>query len=85
MSRRRFLSTSAQAAFSFHIIPSGLLGRRAPSNRLNLACVGVGGFGAINLKACEGENIVALCDVDSAYAAKRSPCTRRPGSTRTTA
>ncbi len=70
MSRRRFLSTSVRASLSFHIIPSGLIGRRAPSNRLNLACVGVGGFGAINLRACEGENIVALCDVDGTYAAE---------------
>ena len=27
-------------------------------------------MGASNLKACEGENIVALCDVDRVYAAK---------------
>jgi predicted dehydrogenase len=70
LSRRCFLSTSTRAAFSFQIIPSGLLGRKAPSNRLNLAGIGVGGFGALNLKACESEYISALCDVDDAYAAE---------------
>ena len=43
---------------------------------MNIAGVGVGGMGAGNLKALESENIVALCDVDHAYAAgtfKRYP------------
>jgi predicted dehydrogenase len=70
VSRRQFVSTSALAAFSFHYIPSRLLGTEAPSNKLNLAGIGVGGMGAENLKACESENIIALCDVDSAYAAE---------------
>ncbi len=36
----------------------------APSDRLNIAGVGVGGMGKNNLGKCETENIVALCDVD---------------------
>ena len=70
VSRRQFAATSALAALSAAIVPSRVLGADAPSNKLNIAAVGVGGMGASNLKACEGENIVALCDVDSAYAAK---------------
>ena len=70
VSRRKFASTSALAALSAAIVPSRVLGADAPSNKLNIAAVGVGGMGAANLKACEGESIVALCDVDSAYAAK---------------
>jgi len=70
VSRRRFASTSALAALSAAIVPSRVLGAEAPGNKLNIAAVGVGGMGAANLKACEGENIVALCDVDSDYAAK---------------
>jgi predicted dehydrogenase len=70
VSRREFASTSALAALSAAIVPSRVLGADAPSNKLNIAAVGVGGMGAANLKACEGENIVALCDVDSGYAAK---------------
>jgi predicted dehydrogenase len=52
------------------IVPRTLFGREAPSNKLNIAGIGIGGMGGSNLKACEGENIVALCDVDTAYAAK---------------
>lgn len=70
MSRRQFVSKSAFAAGSFHFIPSRLLGRDAPSNKLNIAAIGVGGVGAANLRACENENIVALCDVDSAHPAR---------------
>jgi len=70
LSRRKFLSTSAAAAFSFHFIPSRLMGANAPSNKLNIAGIGVGGMGGGNLSRCESENIVALCDVDSNYAGK---------------
>ena len=66
-SRRTFLKASA-ATFAFHYIPR-VLGQDAPSNRLNIAGIGVGGMGGGNLKACEEENIIALCDVDSKYAA----------------
>jgi hypothetical protein len=45
-------------------------GGRSPNEKLNIAGVGIGDMGFSNLKACEGENIVALCDVDAAYAAK---------------
>jgi predicted dehydrogenase len=69
MSRRRFVSTTAVSAFSFQFIPSRVLGRDGPNNRLNIAGIGVGGMGGANLRACETENIVALCDVDSAHAA----------------
>jgi len=68
-SRRTFLKSSTAAAFAFSYVPSRLLGQEAPSNKLNIAGIGVGGMGGGNLKACEGENIVALCDVDSDYAA----------------
>lgn len=68
-SRRSFIKSSTAAAFAFHYVPSRLLGQDAPSNKLNIAGIGVGGMGAGNLKACEEENIMALCDVDSNYAA----------------
>jgi len=70
MSRRNFLAKSAMAGFAFHYVPSRLLGADAPSNKLNIAGIGVGGMGHSNLRQCEGENIVALCDVDSQFAAK---------------
>ncbi len=46
------------------------LGQTPPSDRLNVAGIGVGGKGADDLAELDGENIVALCDVDPNYAAK---------------
>lgn len=54
------------------LVPRHVLGGQgytAPSDRLNLAGVGVGGMGRIYLKGCESENITALCDVDHNLAA----------------
>jgi predicted dehydrogenase len=76
LSRRNFLKTSsaaaaAAAAFSFSVVPSSVLGADAPSNKLNIAGIGIGGMGGGNIWHCNAnkENIVALCDVDSVYAA----------------
>jgi hypothetical protein len=85
VTRRQFTSTAALAALSAAIVPSRVFGQDAPSNKLNLACIGIGGMGGSNLKACAGENIVALCDVDEAYAAKTRALTRARGITWTTA
>jgi predicted dehydrogenase len=71
-SRREFLGASAATAL-FTIVPRHVLGgpgRTPPSEKLNIAGIGVGGMGASNLKMLESENIVALCDVDHEYAAK---------------
>jgi predicted dehydrogenase len=68
--RRQFTSTTALAALSAAVVPRRGLGAQAPGDRLNIAAIGVGGMGGANLKACAGETIVALCDVDSDYAAK---------------
>ncbi|HEX9186983.1 MAG TPA: Gfo/Idh/MocA family oxidoreductase [Vicinamibacteria bacterium] len=70
ISRRQFASTTALAALSAAIVPSRVLGAQAPSNKLNIAAIGIGGMGGANLKGCENESIVALCDVDRAYAEK---------------
>ncbi len=71
ISRREFLGNTAKAAAVFTIVPSHVvsgLGYKAPSDKLNVACVGIGGMGNSNLKAiAPTENIVALCDVDWAY------------------
>jgi len=65
------LQTTAIAASAFTVVPRQVLGGPgAPSNKLNIAGIGVGGMGAQNLKNCAAENIVALCDVDAGYAAK---------------
>ncbi len=69
-SRREFLKTGGLAAAgTFFIVPRHVLGRGyiAPSDKLNIAGIGVGGkgFSDIRLAYNNGvENIVALCDVD---------------------
>jgi predicted dehydrogenase len=66
MTRRKFLEAGAAAA-AFTIIPRHVLGGpgyTAPSDRLNIACVGVGGKGRSDIQAVSTEAIVALCDVD---------------------
>jgi len=71
ISRRDFMGGAA-AAMAFTIVPSHVLGgsgNTPPSEKLNIACVGFGGMGKNNIKACESENIVALCDVDWEYTA----------------
>ncbi len=70
LSRRQFAARTAMAALSAAIVPGRVLGAQAPSNKLNIAAIGIGGMGAANLKACESENIIALCDVDQVYSAK---------------
>lgn len=72
-SRRSFLATSATAAAGITILPSNViagLGHKAPSDKLNIAAVGIGGMGHSNINNLKSENIVALCDVDWKYAAK---------------
>ncbi|MDP2036276.1 MAG: Gfo/Idh/MocA family oxidoreductase [Ignavibacteria bacterium] len=66
ISRRKFLAQTGMAAAAFTILPSGLYGlnRRSPSDKLNIAVVGIGGKGNSDARACIGENLVAFCDVD---------------------
>ncbi len=73
MTRRDFVGRSMAAVAGFSIVPATVvsgLGHKAPSDKLNIAGIGVGGMGRNNLKNCATENIVALCDVDWRYADK---------------
>jgi predicted dehydrogenase len=72
ISRRGFIQGTVATAAAFTIVPWHILGGsafQAPSDTLNIAGIGVGGMGQNNLRKCESENIVALCDVDDTYAA----------------
>ena len=72
VNRRQFI-TAASATSAFMIVPRRVLGGpgyQAPSDTLNIAGIGVGGMGAADLEDMEGENIIALCDVDWGNAAK---------------
>ncbi len=64
--------TAAGAVAAATLVPRHVLGgprQIPPSEKMNIAGVGVGGMGAGNLAQLESENIVALCDVDLDYAA----------------
>ncbi len=72
--RRNFLKTGATAAMGISgltLISPNVLGKSmgyvAPSDKVNLACIGIGNRGAEIIKALDKTglcNIVALCDVD---------------------
>ncbi len=73
ISRREFLQRGTAAAIGLTVVPNTILGKShghiAPSDKLNIAGVGVGGMGNANLRNMERtDNIVALCDVDWDYA-----------------
>ena len=73
MSRRSFMGGTAAAVAAFTIVPRHVLGgpgNTPPSEKLNIAGIGVGGMGRTNLRNCGSESIVALCDVDDKYATK---------------
>jgi len=71
--RRKFIKNLSSTGVAFTIVPniavSGL-GHTAPSDKLNIAGIGIGGKGKVNLKNMVGQNIVALCDCDFDYANK---------------
>jgi predicted dehydrogenase len=72
LSRRSFLRTTALTGTGLLILPSSRLAFGSEANsKLNVAAIGIAGQGGSNLSnvANLGVNIVALCDVDHAYAA----------------
>jgi predicted dehydrogenase len=72
VSRRTLIGRSAAAAAVITVVPGYVLGgpgRTPPSEKLNIAGIGVGGQGRWDLDNVSSENIVALCDVDQARAA----------------
>ncbi len=67
VSRRQFLNRLAVSAAAVQVVPGtvlGLNGAEPPSEKLNVAGVGVGGQGGHDLRQFENENVVALCDAD---------------------
>jgi len=72
ISRRDFVANVATTAAALTIVPRHVLGRgfTPPSDKLNIAAVGVGGMGRSNVLSVASQNIVALCDVDWDYAGR---------------
>ena len=66
LTRRQFLGGAAATA-GLLVLPRYVLaasGQNAPSDRVNIAVIGIGGRGAENLGDLRGQSIVGLCDVD---------------------
>jgi predicted dehydrogenase len=83
LTRRDFVSAAAGVA-AFTVVPRSVLGgagQTPPSEKVNIAGVGIGGQGGSDLRSLEKEtNIVALCDVDWRHASacfKRYPEAKR--------
>ncbi len=80
LDRRSFIANTGMAAAGLSIsgclTPNGSSsgsvrqGQIIKGRKLNIAAVGCGGKGNVDVRAVSSENIVALCDVDSARAAK---------------
>jgi predicted dehydrogenase len=74
--RRTFLRNTAGAGAGvalLHLLPAsslGKAGRPAPSNRIVVGCIGMGGMGMGNLGSFMNESdvqVVAVCDVDKSH------------------
>jgi predicted dehydrogenase len=75
LSRKQFIKTASVVTAGFFIVPRHVLGRGyiAPSDKLNIAGIGIGGKGESDLAEFAKSprvNIVALCDVDDRQATK---------------
>ncbi|MEN1679702.1 MAG: Gfo/Idh/MocA family oxidoreductase [Planctomycetota bacterium] len=77
--RRRFLQRSAAASVAVaapYVVPATVFGAAAPSNRINLACIGLGNQGIPNLKRFLDEKdctVVAVCDVNRGSHGYKNP------------
>lgn len=70
ISRRGFLKKTTLAASLLAIpsvVPSSIFGANAPSERINIGCIGVGNMGVSNCKSflnSEQTQVIAICDVE---------------------
>ncbi len=85
MTRRDFIGKSAAAAATvtaFTIVPRHVVarsGKTPPSDKLNIASVGVWGKGRSDIMSVSSENIVALCDVDDEHMAMFRDYSKKEG------
>ncbi|HUT12631.1 MAG TPA: Gfo/Idh/MocA family oxidoreductase [Thermoguttaceae bacterium] len=75
--RRDVLKTSLALGTGFYLGVAGRARGASANEKLNVACIGVGGQGGANVNGVSGENVVAVCDVDENRAGKNF--TRFPG------
>ncbi len=69
VSRRQALRSAA----AFTIVPAGLVRGYAANSKLNIGVIGLAGMGGVDAKTFRdlGENIAAICDVDSTVLDRR--------------
>src|SRR2546423_3502462 len=76
INRRRFLRGATVSVAAFQLVPTGVLRAAdglSANEKVNVAGIGIGSQGGSDVDAVagEGHNMVALCDVDDTYAAKK--------------
>jgi hypothetical protein len=76
--RREFIKASSLAAGAVAFGVPALLRGQNLNSKLNIACIGIGGKGRSDTDACAGENIVALCDVNTGSAAYETQTKKYP-------
>jgi predicted dehydrogenase len=75
LTRRKFLGRAGAALAAFSIVPARVLGANAPSKRINVAMIGTGNQGTLDLRMFLAETdvqVVAVCDVNRASHGYRS-------------
>jgi len=75
LNRRDFIGRTAVAgavSAGLYVNPVAAGESKSPNEKLNIAAVGVAHKGEHNIKQLTGQNIVALCDVDSSYLTRLS-------------
>ena len=80
LTRRQMLRNTSLAGIGLYLSGGRSFAGGSPNEKLNIACVGLGNQGGANLAKVGGENIVALCDVDtrrSGLFAKKHPKARQ--------
>jgi predicted dehydrogenase len=80
LTRRNFLKNAGAAAGLVlgvpYFVPSSVFGGTAPSNRINIACIGTGNQGFNNMRAFlqnDDARVVAVCDVNKASFGYKHP------------
>ncbi len=68
ISRRTAIGTAAGIAFYHGATARQLSAAESPNEKLNIACVGVGGRGSANVGGVKSQNLVAFADVDQVRA-----------------
>lgn len=68
MNRRNFIKGASAAGAGLMILPGSIFGKKnAPSDKLNIALIGVHGRALAHYAGLKNENVVALCDIDEEH------------------